>query len=57
MKRERILYYDLLNISACICVIALHVNGIVHQYSNTAAWKQALIIEVMCYWAVPVFLC
>ncbi len=55
MKRERILYYDLLNISACICVIALHVNGIVHQYSNTAAWKQALIIEVMCYWAVPVF--
>lgn len=53
--KPRILYYDILNIFACICVIAMHCNGIVHEYSNTAVWKQALIVEVIAYWAVPVF--
>lgn len=53
--RKRILYYDLLNIVACFCVIALHCNGIVHTFSDTAAWRQALVVETVCYWAVPVF--
>ncbi|MDO5539783.1 MAG: acyltransferase [Eubacteriales bacterium] len=52
----RILYYDILNICACFCVVALHCNGIVHSYSEGSAWKQALVVEVACYWAVPVFL-
>lgn len=53
--KSRVLYYDILNVLACICVVALHCNGIVHEYSNTAVWKQALIVEVIAYWAVPVF--
>lgn len=57
MKKEKILYYDILNILACICVVAMHCNGIVHSYSNTIEWKSALIVEVVAYWAVPVFLC
>ena len=55
MKGKRILYYDMLNIAACICVIALHQNGLVHSFSDSSAWKGALVIEVVCYWAVPIF--
>lgn len=54
-KTDRILYYDILNILACICVVAMHCNGIVHTYENTMQWKTALIVEVIAYWAVPVF--
>lgn len=53
--KRHIVYIDILNIIATIAVIALHHNGIVHQYSNILAWKTSLIIEVICYWAVPVF--
>ena len=31
-------------------------NGIVHTYSTSRAWKTALIFEVVCYWAVPIFI-
>ncbi len=31
-------------------------NGIVHSYSTSRSWKTALIFEVICYWAVPVFI-
>lgn len=31
-------------------------NEIVHRYSRLRAWKTALIFEVICYWAVPVFI-
>lgn len=31
-------------------------NGIVHNYSTSRAWKTSLIFEVVCYWAVPVFI-
>ena len=51
----RIAYFDFLNIAACFCVICMHTNGIVHTYSDTLAWKQALIVETLAYWAVPVF--
>lgn len=27
----------------------------VHTYHDTLAWKQALGVEVLCYWAVPIF--
>lgn len=55
LKNNRIIYFDILNILACICVVFLHMNGIVHQYSQTRAWKTALVFEVICYWAVPIF--
>lgn len=55
-ENKRILYFDILNIIACLSVVYLHCNGIVHQFTNTRAWKGALIIEVLCYFAVPIFL-
>ena len=54
--KKRVLYYDVLNILATIAVVAMHMNGIVHWYSDTLAWKQALVVEVGGFWAVPVFL-
>lgn len=55
-SKKRILYYDLLNIAACIAVIALHHNGLVHFFTGDRVWKECLIAEVVFYWAVPVFL-
>ena len=55
-KNKRIIYFDILNIIACLSVLFLHMNGIVHQYENIRAWKTALIFEVICYWAVPIFI-
>lgn len=54
-KKDRIIYFDILNILACISVVLLHCSGIVHKYTPTRAWKTSLIVEVICYWAVPVF--
>lgn len=55
-KNNHIFYLDILNIFACFAVLMLHHNGIVHTYNVfTAPWKEALIFEVIFYWAVPVF--
>ena len=53
--KKRIIYYDMLNIAAAFGVVCMHCNGIVHSYSNTSVWKQSLIVEVLAYWAVPIF--
>lgn len=53
---NRIIYFDILNIIACIAVCYLHCNGGVHGYSNTRLWKECLVIEVICYFAVPIFI-
>lgn len=55
MKSKRIFYYDILNISACIGVIALHHNRCVHKFTPSSDWDAALIIEVLFFWAVPIF--
>lgn len=53
---NRIFYLDILNILACVAVLMLHHNGIVHNHDvTTLAWKQSLAFEVLFYWAVPVF--
>lgn len=39
---------------ACISVVLLHQNNI-WSYSDSPDWKLKVIIEVICYWAVPVF--
>ena len=44
-KPKRILYYDLLNIAACMAVIALHHNGLVHNFTGDLLWKQCLFAE------------
>lgn len=54
-KKQYILYFDLLNIAACLCVIFMHCNGAVHTFSNTRLWKESLIVETLAYWAVPIF--
>lgn len=54
--KKRVAYFDILNIAACLAVISLHHNGVVHSYSDSFTWKTALIVEVVAYWAVPVFL-
>lgn len=54
-RRSRVLYFDLLNIGATICVIYLHCNGMVHTFSPGYNWVLALAIECLFYWAVPVF--
>lgn len=56
MGKKRVVYFDVLNILAALSVVFMHCNGIVHTFTNTLAWKQALIVETCCYWAVPVFL-
>lgn len=55
-KSKRVIYYDILNILACIAVLFLHCNGAVHNFSNTRLWKECLVIEVICYFAVPIFI-
>ncbi|MCM1518540.1 MAG: acyltransferase [Pseudoflavonifractor sp.] len=53
--KERVYYFDFLNVIACMAMLALHHNLIVHRYAADSSWWQALIVEVVCYWAVPVF--
>ena len=54
-EKKHILYFDLLNIIACLCVIYMHCNSAVHAYSNTRVWKESLLVETVAYWAVPIF--
>lgn len=56
MKKERVIYFDILNIIAIIAVVAMHCNGIVHTNPNIRAWKSSLIVECLMYWAVPIFM-
>ncbi len=54
-SKERVVYFDILNIAATFGVILLHCNGLAHTYSDTLAWYQALLVEVLIYWPVPIF--
>ena len=57
-NNRRTLYFDILNIISCISVIFLHHNGLVHKYTANlrGPWSQALLVEVFCFFAVPIFL-
>ncbi len=55
MAKKRVVYFDVLNILAALAVVFLHCNSSVHTFQNTLAWKQALGVEVIFYWAVPIF--
>lgn len=52
---KRILYFDLLTIVSCFAVVCLHCNGLVHTFQPTIAWNEALVVEVIAFWAVPIF--
>lgn len=55
MEKKRYQFIDFLNMFACLCVIFMHCNGIVHSFENSRAWKESMLIETAAYWAVPVF--
>ena len=55
MENKRVVYFDILNIIAMIAVVSMHCNVIVHNNPNIRAWNTSLIVECICYWAVPVF--
>lgn len=46
---------DVMNIAACVAVVALHVNGGIWGFARNLNWAMMLITECVCYWAVPVF--
>ena len=48
-ENERVLYFDILNIFACISVIALHCNGCFWQFSYERYWKTSVIIDKVKY--------
>ena len=54
--KQRVVYYDLLNIVACIAVVFLHSNVMVFSYSSGKNWAIGLGLEVLFYWAVPIVL-
>lgn len=56
-KSKRVCYYDALNVLAILCVLALHHNGIVHNDAlvHERPWATSLIVECVCYFAVPLF--
>ena len=56
MKKQRYLYFDVMNILACFAVVAAHHNNQLHSYADTFGWRFSLGVECLVYWAVPVFL-
>ena len=52
---SRIVYFDILNVIACFCVVCMHCNGWIHKFSHDDLWGVRVLIEVACYFAVPVF--
>lgn len=55
MSAKRVVYFDLLNVAACIAVVALHCNQMVHTWQPGKNWLLAMAIETVFYWAVPIF--
>lgn len=53
--KKSVVYFDFMNVAACLCVIGMHCSGIVHRFENVPAWYLSLGIEVLGYWAVPGF--
>ena len=53
--KQRIIYFDFLNVVSCISVVCLHCNGYVHDFVKDDWWWLRVLIEVVFYFAVPVF--
>ena len=54
-KSKRIVYLDILNILSIFAVVAMHMNGSVHSLPLNKSWTFSLIIDTICYFAVPIF--
>ena len=53
--RKRYQWVNLLNVIACIAVIALHVTLNVFTPERSRAWLTSLIIHALCIFATPIF--
>lgn len=53
--KKRVAYFDVLNVISCISVVFLHCNGYIHTFNKDEWWWFRVLIEVVCYFAVPVF--
>ncbi len=54
-KGQRILYFSVLNVVACIGVILLHCNGVFWSHPTGRTWVTANLIETLFYFPVPIF--
>ena len=54
-KNNRVLYIDILNVLSCVSVVCLHANGYIHKFIKDDWWWLHVLVEVLFYFAVPVF--
>ena len=54
-NNKRIAYFDILNVLSCFGVVCLHSNGYVHSFVKDSWWWLRVLVEVLFYFAVPVF--
>lgn len=55
-QTKRIVYFDLLTIASTFAVVVMHCNGMVHTFvPNSRSYLLSLAVEVLFYFAVPVF--
>lgn len=55
MPKKRVVYFDILNVCASFCVVWLHCDSSVFTFSDSLSWKFRLVVEVIAFWAVPIF--
>lgn len=54
-KNKRLVYLDILNILSIFVVVAMHMNGSVHSLPLNKSWTFSLLVNTLCYFAVPIF--
>ena len=54
-KNKRLVYLDILNILSIFAVVAMHMNGSVHSLPLNKSWTFSLLVNTLCYFAVPIF--
>ena len=54
-NNKRLIYLDILNILSIFAVVAMHMNGSVHSLPLNKSWAFSLLVDTLCYFAVPIF--
>ena len=52
---KRVTYFDILNVISCFSVVCLHSNSYIHVFDKDEWWWLRVLVEVLFYFAVPVF--
>ena len=55
MEKNRMLYFDILKLTAAFAVVWIHFGNEIHWYDGSLAWKMCVPIQVLAYWAVPIY--